>query len=266
MAEQVVFEVRQELLSRLSLLQARRAELAATRLSRYYNDPAGFARDCIDWGEDSLAPYQFEALEALAEHHRVSVRSLHGAGKTTTESVAVLWFAITRDAVGDDWKCPTTAGAWNQLERYLWPEIHKWARKLRWDRLFRDPFKPTELLNRNLNLNTGSAYAVASAIPAYIEGAHADQILYVFDEAKAIPVATWDAAEGAFSPVFQLIVEGQAQGEVVPGDVDRVALAAWAGIHGLASMANAGLVDRATLPSLVADATERMVLGLRPRG
>lgn len=74
------------------------------------------------------------------------------------------------------------------------------------------------------------------------------------------------AAEGAFSPVFQLIVEGQAQGEVVPGDVDRVALAAWAGIHGLASMANAGLVDRATLPSLVADATERMVLGLRPRG
>ena len=199
MAEQVVFEVRQELLSRLSLLQARRAELAATRLSRYYNDPAGFARDCIDWGEDSLAPYQFEALEALAEHHRVSVRSLHGAGKTTTESVAVLWFAITRDAVGDDWKCPTTAGAWNQLERYLWPEIHKWARKLRWDRLFRDPFKPTELLNRNLNLNTGSAYAVASAIPAYIEGAHADQILYVFDEAKAIPVATWDAAEGAFS-------------------------------------------------------------------
>jgi hypothetical protein len=120
-------------------------------------------------------------------------------GKTTTESIAVLWFAITRDAMGDDWKCPTTAGAWNQLERYLWPEIHKWARKLRWDRLMRDPFKPTELLSRNLNLTYGQAFAVASAIPAYIEGVHADQVFYVFDESKAIPVGTWDAAEGAFT-------------------------------------------------------------------
>ncbi|WP_320669837.1 TetR/AcrR family transcriptional regulator [Patulibacter defluvii] len=74
------------------------------------------------------------------------------------------------------------------------------------------------------------------------------------------------AAEAAFAPVFQVIVDGQAEGEVVPGDVERVALAAWAGIHGLAAMANAGLVDRATLPSLVGDVAERMVLGLRPRG
>jgi len=32
-----------------------------------------------------------------------------------------------------------------------------------------------------------------------IEGAHADRLLYVFDEAKAIPGATWDAAEGALA-------------------------------------------------------------------
>jgi hypothetical protein len=32
-----------------------------------------------------------------------------------------------------------------------------------------------------------------------IEGAHADYILYVFDESKEIPVDTWDSAEGAFS-------------------------------------------------------------------
>jgi hypothetical protein len=32
-----------------------------------------------------------------------------------------------------------------------------------------------------------------------IEGAHADSIMYVFDESKAISQATFDAAEGAFS-------------------------------------------------------------------
>jgi hypothetical protein len=118
---------------------------------------------------------------------------------TTTVSLAVIWFALTRDAAGVDWKCPTTAGAWRQLEQYLWPEIHRWARCLRWDVIGRPPFKRQELLRLNLNLRFGSAFAVASDIPANIEGVHADAVLYVFDESKAVTDATFDAAEGAFS-------------------------------------------------------------------
>lgn len=45
----------------------------------------------------------------------------------------------------------------------------------------------------------GEAFAVASDRAELIEGAHADEILYVLDEGKAIPDATWDAVEGAFS-------------------------------------------------------------------
>ena len=43
-----------------------------------------------------------------------------------TEAVSLLHFASTRDALGLDWKCPTTAGAWRQLIQFLWPEVHKW--------------------------------------------------------------------------------------------------------------------------------------------
>jgi hypothetical protein len=69
----------------------------------------------------------------------LAVRGPHGLGKTTVNAIAVLWFALTRDAAGIDWKAATTAGAWRQLEYYLWPEIHKWARRLRWDVLNRPP-------------------------------------------------------------------------------------------------------------------------------
>lgn len=111
----------------------------------------------------------------------------------------MLWFATTSEAVGIDWKCVTTAGAWRQLEKYLWPEIHKWARLLRWDLLGRPPFTVHELLTLNLKLKHGAAFAVASDNPELIEGAHAERVMYVFDESKAISAATFDAAEGAFS-------------------------------------------------------------------
>jgi hypothetical protein len=180
-----------------------RAEIDAARYAafqkRYRLDPVAFARECIDWrGADGLATYQEDVLRNLIERGRSSAVGPHGLGKTTTMAVAILWFALTRD--GDDWKIPTTASVWRQLEEFLWPEIHKWARRLRWDRIGREPFiAGKELLDLSLNLRTGSAFALASDKPSSLEGAHADHILYVFDESKAIETATFDAAEGAFS-------------------------------------------------------------------
>ena len=136
-------------------------------------------------------------MDRLFAAKRVAVRGPHGLGKTALNSWVVLWFALTRE--GEDWKVITTASAWRQLEVYLWPEVHKWARTLDWDKLGRKPFTDQELLTLNLKLSTGQASAVASNQPALIEGAHADHILYLFDESKAIPEGTFDAAEGAFS-------------------------------------------------------------------
>lgn len=168
---------------------------------RFYDDPVGFADTCIRWPpEAGLTAYQRDVLAALPTKRKVSVRGPHGLGKTTTAAVAVLWFALTRELSGRDWKIPTTAGAWRQLEFYLWPEIKKWARQLDWNALGCEPLSErTELLTLNIKLAHGHAFAAASDNPSLIEGAHGDSILYVFDESKAIIPATFDAAEGAFS-------------------------------------------------------------------
>lgn len=165
----------------------------------YFSRPAEFVNDCIFWDEGhGAAPYQERILAHLNTSGREAARGPHGLGKTALAAWAILHFALTRD--GEDWKCVTTASAWRQLTRYLWPEIHKWARRLKWSVIGRPPFSPiTELHQLSLDLNTGQAFAVASNNSDLIEGAHADHLLYVFDESKAIPDPTFDAAEGAFA-------------------------------------------------------------------
>ena len=167
--------------------------------AQYFYDPSAFARDCFYWrGDEKLEVYQDEVLASIPEKKRVAVRAPRGGGKTAVAAIAILWFSLTRD--GKDWKAPTTAGAWRQLTKFLWPEIHKWARRLRWDKIGREPFDPrTELQVQNLKLSTGEAFALTSDQEGTTEGAHADHILYLFDEAKIIPDSRWDSAEGTFS-------------------------------------------------------------------
>jgi hypothetical protein len=167
----------------------------------YFDDPAGFAADCVAWGPDeSLADYQSQILANVPRYRRECVRGPHGLGKTCDAALLVHWFCLTREALGRDWKAITTASVWRQLEVYLWPEIHKWADRLRWPMIGRPRYATgTELLDMAVKLSHGEANAVASDKPERIEGAHADEILYVFDEAKTIIPGTFDAAEGAFA-------------------------------------------------------------------
>lgn len=178
---------------------------ADDKIARYYDDPVGFVRDCVTWPEGrSLTSYQEEILGELPARKRVAVRGPHGLGKTATVSLAVLWFALTRDAAGKDWKCITTAGVWRQLKHFTWPEVHKWTRLVNWEKLGREPLDSRNgLLILGIKLRTGNAFAVASDNPGLIEGAHADSLLYIFDESKMISGALFDAAEGALSGAGQ---------------------------------------------------------------
>jgi hypothetical protein len=178
-------------------LELRHAEVSPLR--RYFDDPCGFVRNAFSWRDgEGPSPYQAEILSSIPELHRVAARGPHGLGKTAMNAWVILWFALTRD--GLDWKVITTASVWRQLTVYLWPEVHKWARRLRPSVIGRSPLRDdVELLDLAIKLRTGQATAVASNDPEKIEGAHADHILYVFDEAKIIPAASFDAAEGALS-------------------------------------------------------------------
>ena len=191
-------ETRLERLRYLRDLKRQQAQVKHD-VARYYDDPLGFAADCIDWRSEGLTAYQQEIIGSLSERKRTAVRGPHGLGKSTIAAVTVLWFALTSDAAGVDWKAVTTAGSWRQLTAYLWPEIHKWAGRVRWDKVRDKPFSRGELLNLNLHLAHGQATAAACSNPALIEGAHADRLLFIYDESKAIPAGTFDACEGAFS-------------------------------------------------------------------
>ena len=165
-------------------------------IAQYRDDPVAFRHDIIL--NEKEVPYQDEVLAELYARRRVAVRSPHGAGKTTVAAWAVLWFMLTRP---DDTKIPTTASAWRQLSKFLWPEIRKWAKRMDWGKVGRPPFSRDELLTLALKPAWGGseAFAVACADAETIEGAHASHLLYCFDEAKAIPAATWNSAEGAFA-------------------------------------------------------------------
>lgn len=162
----------------------------------YRNNYVAFAHDCVDWGDGAgLTTYQEEILTELPLKRRVAVRGPHGLGKTCLAAIALLCFTTTHD--GDDWKVPTTASAWRQLTEFFWPEIHKWASRIKWDRVGRPAFTQYELQQQLLKLSTGRAFAMASSDDEFTEGAHASHLMYIFDEAKAIAAGRWDAAEGA---------------------------------------------------------------------
>ena len=188
----------------------------STFKTKYRDDPAGFIRDCINFPKgETASDYQIEIAGKLEERKRAAVRGPHGLGKTALAAWVILWFALTRD--GEDWKIPTTASAWRQLTKFLWPEIRKWSRRLDWEAIGRDPLNERlELLSLSIKLHSGEAFALASDNSVMIEGAHAANLLYVFDESKSIPEETWDSAEGAFATgdVYWLAIStpGEPQG------------------------------------------------------
>lgn len=165
---------------------------------KYFDKPALFAQDCFVWKKGKFpTDYQLEILDDIVRYKRECARGPRGLGKTGLASWAIHWFALTRD--GEDWKLPTTAGSWRQLIKYLWPEVHKWAKLLRWDVIGRQPYNQHELMTQSLRLSTGEAFAVASDNSDLIEGAHADHLFFIYDESKAIKDETFNATEGAFS-------------------------------------------------------------------
>ncbi len=173
-------------------------------LSRYaWTEPNGQAsrftqRTIIDIRRVGDQPTQCIEVDSPS-HLYLCGRSLIPTHNSAVSALTILWFALTSDAAGVDWKCVYTAGAWRQIIQYLSPEIRKWSARLRWDRVRDRPFNSAELLNLSLRLQHGSAFGAACSNPALIEGAHADRLMFLFDESKSIPAGTFDACEGAFS-------------------------------------------------------------------
>ena len=180
--------------------EARRTGNAAARpaAAEYLHDPVGWTGLALPTIE--LADYQKTAMRSLVKHKRHAVRGPHGLGKSFTSAATCLWFGTTSEAAGLPWKIGSTASAWRQLTKFLWPEIRALAKLLDWDALGMVPWvRHEQLLDLSIKLEWGEAFAAASNVPENLEGLHARRVLYLYDEAKIIPPKTWEATEGAFS-------------------------------------------------------------------
>lgn len=176
---------------------AKSKALVSPPAAAYLHDPVGWVDKFTDL---TLTGYQTEVLHELEEYRRLAVRGPHGLGKSFVASVAVAWFSTTAEAAGLSWKIGTTASVWRQLTKFLWPEIRALTKHFDWAAMGMTPWVRHEhLLDLSIKLDHGEAFAAASDVPENLEGLHGRRVLYVYDEAKKIPAATWEATEGAFS-------------------------------------------------------------------
>lgn len=163
------------------------------------------ARDPVWLVENVFKPkqvweYQKEVLRDLATWDRVAWRSGHGCGKTTTAAWAAIWFLFTFP----NSKVITTASAWRQVEKQLWPEIRRWL-SIADMSLIGDP--KFETLNLMIKIDDAwFATGEASDDPLKMEGFHAPYLLYIVDEGKAVPPPTYEAIDGALTQGGKILV------------------------------------------------------------
>ncbi|WP_422772384.1 TetR/AcrR family transcriptional regulator [Plantactinospora sp. WMMC1484] len=72
------------------------------------------------------------------------------------------------------------------------------------------------------------------------------------------------AADPAFDLMYDLIKQGQAAGELVEGDPERVGVVLFATMQGIATLVNGDMVKPELLDGLVDTAVEQFVRGARP--
>jgi AcrR family transcriptional regulator len=102
---------------------------------------------------------------------------------------------------------------------------------------------------------TGAAYIrFATEDPALLElmfaGKHRDDA-----------AALQEAAERAFDVMLELILRGQAEGRLEPGDPERVGLVLFAAIQGIASLLASGMLLPEQLDELLDDSIARFLRG-----
>ena len=139
--------------------------------------------------------WQIEALQAIRDHDRVSIRSGHGVGKTAFLSWTILWWLLTHYPV----KAACTANTASQLSDVLWPEIAKWARNL--PKFFQDRL---DIKSDKVELKGGGdSFAVARTSrkeqPEALQGFHSPNMLFIVDEASGVPDIIFEVGQGAMS-------------------------------------------------------------------
>lgn len=156
----------------------------------YAAHPVEFVMDIIRASPD---PKQADILRSVQDNKMTSVRSGHGIGKSTVEAWTVIWFIATRPFP----KIPCTAPTQHQLFDILWAEISKWLRY--------SPVLPESLVLQKEKLfmkgYSEEWFAVprTASKPDALQGFHAEDVLFIIDEASGVPDSIFEPVLGAMS-------------------------------------------------------------------
>ena len=136
-------------------------------------------------------------MEAVARgERRISVRSGHGVGKSTSVSWLAIWYLITRYHTKIVLTAPTSA----QLYDALFAEIKRWVKELP------EPLQTLlEVKAERIELKSSptenfiSARTSRAEQPEALQGIHADNVMLIADEASGVPEQVFEAAAGSMS-------------------------------------------------------------------
>lgn len=192
--------------------------------------PCLFAKEVL--GADPTEQ-QWDASRNLVLKRRVSIRSGHGTGKSTFMAWCVMWFLACYFPA----KVPATAPTSHQLEDVLWSEIAKWHRVMK-DRLpaVGEQFEWSSGAFR-LKSAPNEGFAVARTSrperPEALQGFHADNILFLIDEASGVADNVFEVAEGALSTdgAFVVMAANPTRQSGYFFDSHHKMRSAWAALH-----------------------------------
>ena len=166
----------------------------------YAAHPVEFVEDIIGATPD---PEQAKILRSVAANPMTSVRSGHGVGKSTVQAWVVIWFMTTRPFP----KVPCTAPTQHQLFDILWAEVSKWLRN--------NPALQNEMVWTKEKVYMRGypeewfAVARTASKPDALQGFHADDLLFIIDEASGVSDPIFEPVLGALStPGARLLMCG----------------------------------------------------------
>jgi len=165
-------------------------------------DPALFVETVL---QATPQRWQAQALDAIAKHDRVAIKSGHGVGKTAFESWVVLWWLMTHYPC----KVAVTANSAHQLSDVLWTEIDRWARNM--PQAFKDllEFKSDKISLKGATDSFAVARTSRRENPESLAGFHSPHMLFVVEEASGVPNVIFETASGALStPGAKIIMCG----------------------------------------------------------
>lgn len=166
----------------------------------YAGHPVEFVEDIIGATPDEE---QAKILRSVAENTMTSVRSGHGVGKSTVEAWTVIWFMVTRPFP----KIPCTAPTQHQLFDILWAEVSKWLRNNK--ALANDIVWTKEKVYMKGYPEEWFAVARTASKPDALQGFHAEDVLYIIDEASGVDDDIFEPVLGALStPGAKLLMCG----------------------------------------------------------